>query len=96
MKINQSKNDETNWFSILLLVNFFAVTFWIVSQNVDVYRYAIVGAIFELFWLPIIASLLLMPFVSIFFWYKDKFKKKSKFVYLLFVSLLSIILALFA
>lgn len=96
MKINQSKNDEANWFAILLLVNFFAVTFWIVSQNVDVYRYAIVGAIFELFWLPIIASLLLMPFVSIFFWYKDKFKKKSKFVYLLLVSLLSIILALFA
>mgnify|MGYP000566123606 CR=1 FL=1 len=96
MKINQSKNDEANWFAILLLVNFLAVTFWIVSQNVDVYRYAIVGAIFELFWLPIIASLLLMPFVSIFFWYKDKFKKKSKFVYLLLVSLLSIILALFA
>ncbi|MAC95579.1 MAG: hypothetical protein CMC96_08755 [Flavobacteriales bacterium] len=96
MKINQSKNDEANWFAILLLVNFLTVTFWIVSQNVDVYRFAIVGAIFELFWLPIIASLLLMPFVSIFFWYKDKFKKKSKFVYLLLVSLLSIILALFA
>lgn len=96
MKINQSKNDETNWFAILLLVNFLAVSFWIVSQNVDVYRYAIVGAIFELFWLPIIASLFLMPFVSIFFWYKDKFNKKSKFVYLLLVSLLSIILALFA
>ena len=71
MKINQSKNDEANWFAILLLVNFLTVTFWIVSQNVDVYRFAIVGAIFELFWLPIIASLLLMPFVSIFFWYKD-------------------------
>lgn len=90
MKINQSKNDEANWFAILLLVNFLAVTFWIVSQNVDVYRYAIVGAIFELFWLPIIASLLLMPFVSIFFWYKDKFKKKSKFVYLLGFYVLSI------
>ena len=43
MKINQSKNDEANWFAILLLVNFLTVTFWIVSQNVDVSNTEVAG-----------------------------------------------------
>lgn len=91
MELNRAASKSTNWFAILLLANFLAVTFWIVSQNIDVYRYAIVGAVFEFLWLPIIATLLLMPLVSLYFWYKDKFKRKSKFLYLLGFYVLSIV-----
>lgn len=91
MKINKTKNQSNRHFKILLLFSFIALTFCIVSQNVNVYQYAIVGAIFEFLWLPIMATLILIPFASFYYWYKDTFKVTSQFLYLLLLYVLSIL-----
>jgi NADH:ubiquinone oxidoreductase subunit K len=91
MESKQTKNQSNSLFKIILLFNVIALIFCIVSQTVNVYRYAIIGAIFELFWLPIMAIIILIPFASIYYWYKDKFKVTSQFFYLLLLYDLSIL-----
>lgn len=91
MEVNQTENQSNSLFKILLLINLIAVTFWIVGQNINVYRYAIVGVIFEFLWLPMIAAIILLPFASFKYWYKDKFKVTSKFFYLFLFCILSIV-----
>ena len=91
MESNQTKNQSNSLFKIILLFNVIALTFCIVSQNVNVYRYASVGAIFELLWLPIMAIIILIPFASFYYCYKDTFKVTSQFFYLLLLYFLSIL-----
>ena len=91
MESNQTKNQSNSLFKIILLFNGIALTFCIVSQNVNVYRYTIVGAIFEFLWLPIMAIIILIPFASFYYWFKDTFKVTSQFFYLLLLYVLSIL-----
>lgn len=93
MTFNTSQN--TNIHKFLFLLNVATFTFWLVGLNINVYHYAIVGAIFEILWLPMIAALILLPLVSLFFWYKDKCKLNSKFLYLFLFSLPAILLHIF-
>lgn len=88
MELN--KNESKSFFIILLLIYFAAMTTWLIGQNIDVYRYAVVGGIFEVLWLPTILTIILMPFASFYLWIRDKFKKTSKFLYLSLGSILSI------
>ncbi len=83
MEANKAVNQSNNTFKIILSISFIVLAFWIVVQNINVYRYAVVGAIFEILWMPMIAVLFLVPFVSFYFWYKDQFRFSSKFFYLL-------------
>ena len=92
MEINITESNSKKIFIILLLINLSAIVLWIVGQNINIYQYAVVGAIFEILWLPIIISLILLPFISSYFWYKAKFNLTSKFLYLLLWSILSLIL----
>ena len=90
MKLN--KIESKSLFIILLLINLAAMTACLIGQNIDVYRYAVVGAIFEFLWLPIILTIILMPFASFYLWIRDKFKRTSKFLYLSLGSILSIVI----
>lgn len=49
----------------LLFVNVFTFIYWLVSKKIDVYEYAFVGAIFELLWLAMLASVFIIPLISI-------------------------------
>lgn len=88
MELDNARN--TNLLKFLFVLNLLTVTFWFVVQNIDIYHYAIVGAIFEILWLPMIIIIFLLPLLSLYFWFKDKFKINSKFLYLLLFSLSSI------
>lgn len=90
MDVNISKNR--NAFRIVLSISCLSWTFWIVGQTIDVYRYKIVGAIFEILWLPLILCVIAIPGLSFYFWSKEKFKINSKFLYLLIGSLVAIVL----
>jgi hypothetical protein len=81
-----------NAFRIILLVSCFSLSFWIVGQKINVYRYKAVGAIFEILWLPVIFCIIAIPVFSFYFWRQEKFKMTSKFLYLFSWSLLSIFL----
>lgn len=88
MELDNARN--TNLLKFLFVLNLLTVTFWFVVQNIDIYHYAIVGAIFEILWLSMIIIIFLLPLLSLYFWFKDKFKINSKFLYLLLFSLSSI------
>lgn len=81
-------NNKNKLFYILLFFDFAAVVFFTMAQNVNVYRFAVVGAIYELAWLPMLSAIFLMPVIALFFWDKDKFSAKSKFLLLLLLSVM--------
>lgn len=66
--------------------------FWLIGTNFNVYSYAITGAIFEILWLPILLLTFIIPIVSLYFWYKDKWNFKSIFLYIMMASVLLIVL----
>ncbi len=90
METNNTENQKITFFKILLLTSIITFLIWVVGQNSDVYRYALVGVIFEILWLPMLAIILVIPLVSFYNWYKDKFKTTSRFLYLLLWSIFSV------
>lgn len=89
-KQNSPESNTNKVYNILLAVFIAAMIVWIVGQNTNVYEYALVGAIYEIVWLPTILVTFLMPVAIIYFWYRDQFKWNSKFRSLLFIFILSV------
>jgi len=46
---------------IILFASILLIFFWLLTQSFDVYRYDLVGAIFEILWLPMLAALFVLP-----------------------------------
>jgi len=68
---------------LLLILLFLTVCiFWVVVNSFDVYTYAVTGAIFEILSIPMLLMLAVIPTVSLYFWYRDKFSIKSWFLYI--------------
>ncbi len=77
----------------LTLAYLFFLVVWIAIQLPDdVYKYALMGAIFELIWLPTIALLFISSLISLFFWIKQKFAIRSTYFHLFISSLILIYL----
>ncbi|RAR48582.1 hypothetical protein B0I10_105195 [Flavobacterium lacus] len=85
MKASRTENQPNLSFRVILLGYVITMIFWILVQNLDVYRFAIVGALYEILWLPMLATIILLPSAAFYFWYKDKFNINSIFFYLLLV-----------
>jgi hypothetical protein len=49
----------------LMALSIFVSAFWILSNNINVYKYAIGGAIFEILWLPMLASIFSIPIIAV-------------------------------
>ena len=65
----------------------FTAIFWCVVQFVDVYHFAVSGAIFEILWLPMIVALFILPVFSLVFLVKERFNPKSLYLYSLLILL---------
>jgi predicted neutral ceramidase superfamily lipid hydrolase len=72
---------------IVLVSAILVSLFWWLTKTVDIYKNAIVGAIFEILWLPMLALLFILPVISLFFWRKDKFSVQSLFLYSMLIGL---------
>ena len=70
---------------IVLLLSIFVSVFWYLGRVTDVYQIAVVGAIFEMMWLPMIGLLLLLPVISIILLFKEKFSFRSLYLYSLII-----------
>ena len=60
----------------LLVISLFGMIYILFAQN-DVYKYRISGMFFELFWLPVLLSLIVVPVVSIILWIKKGLPLRS-------------------
>jgi hypothetical protein len=59
--------------------------FWSVLQFIDVYGFAVIGAIAEAIWLPMLGALVFLPVVTLTLFIKDKFNIRSLYLYSFFI-----------
>lgn len=72
---------------IVLAAMLLVAAFWFGGNAVNVYENAVVGALFEILWLPFILLTIGTPVIAIVFWVQRKFSWKSPFPYLAVLSL---------
>jgi hypothetical protein len=87
------KNSRISKIFFLLSVLVFA--FWCLGQIINVYRFAVVGAIFEILWLPMLAMLLVLPIMSFIFWVNEKFNLRSFYLFTILIVVMTVLLMVF-
>jgi hypothetical protein len=80
---------------LLMILNIAVMVFTFLSQTINVYRYTLVGAIFEFLWLPWLVMLFILPILSFIFWMREKYSISSLNLYSFFTGLISILLLFF-
>lgn len=78
------KNTGTS--KIVFLLSMIVFLFCFMGWSINVYHFPFIGAIFEIFWLPIILMTFSLPIFSLILWFKEKFNLGSFYFY----SILSI------
>jgi hypothetical protein len=73
------KNSRTS--KIVLLLSIIVSAYWWLGQVINVYSFAVVGVIFEIFWLPVLALLFVLPIISMILLLKEKINIRSLYVY---------------
>ena len=51
--------------------------YWCLGMVMNIYRFAVVGAFYEILWLPMLGLLFVLPALSLLWWIKEKFNPKS-------------------
>ena len=77
---------------IVFIASIIVPLFWFVGQAINVYRYAWLGALFEILWLPMLAGLFILPVLSFVLLIKNKFNPRSLYLYSFIISLVSTLL----
>lgn len=67
---------------ILLIALFAVLTYWTIAGTTDVYAFAVAGALYEILWLPVLLAGFAIPVISVIYWYKEKLRITSMFLYL--------------
>lgn len=87
-------NEKLAYFIFLTAI--FTFMYWLVSKKIDVYKYALVGGIFELLWLLMILAVVIIPFISIATIIMQPTSIKSLAIYSLLISIATILVLQFA
>ncbi|SEA81001.1 hypothetical protein SAMN05421540_1321 [Psychroflexus halocasei] len=90
------KRDINNTFNskkpiLVLILSIITAIFWYIGQSFNVYYFAVVGAVFEFLWLPMIASLYILPILSLFYLIKEKFNLISLYLYSFLILIATIL-----
>jgi hypothetical protein len=80
MKENTPRFKNSGTGKIILVLSIIVSGFWWIGKSLSVYNIALVGAIFEILWLPMLAMLLLLPILSLVFFIKEKPNLKSYYL----------------
>jgi len=80
---------------IILIFTIANALFWGLGKSINVYSLPVVGAIFEILWLPALIGLFILPILAIIFWFKDKFIFKSLNIYSIVIAVITVIVTIF-
>lgn len=80
--LNFTPKKSLSLFNALIIAQSLLLTFWICAQTINVYKYILVGIVFEIIWLPAIIAIPLIPAIAFVYWIKNKCKFNSKYLYL--------------
>jgi len=65
--------------------------YWYLPLLINVYRFPVISAIYEILWIFMLVGLFALPVVSFIFWVRNKFNHRSLYFYSLIISLASIL-----
>jgi hypothetical protein len=77
---------------ILFGLSIIVFTYWRIGHVINVYRFAVVGAIYEILWLFMILGLFGLPVISLIFLIKEKFSFRSLYLYTILIGGFNILL----
>ena len=80
---------------IILIFSITNALFWGIGKSINVYSAPVVGAIFEILWLPTLLGLFILPILAIIFWVKDRFDFKSLNIYSIVIAIITVIITIF-
>ena len=83
------KNSRTG--KIFFILSITASGYWWLGQVINVYSFALVGAIFEILWLPVLAMLFVLPIISLILLVKEKFNVRSLYIYSILICVTTIL-----
>ncbi len=64
----------------------FVLFYVVIFKAVNPYKYAVVGAVYEILWLFIVATIFIIPVIALWVLLKNKFSIKSFYLYSLLIS----------
>jgi len=77
--------------AIVFALTIIVTLYWYLPVLISIYRFPIIGAIYEIFWIIMVVGLFALPVISFIFWAKNKFNLRSLYFYSLIISLASIL-----
>lgn len=80
---------------ILTPISVILLLYWFMTKTINIYDYAVLGAIYELTSLLAVAATFLLPIFSIVVWGKSKFPKEFKYILPIFISIGTIFVMIF-
>lgn len=87
------KNSAIN--QVLFILSIVTILYWLTAKSFNVYNYAFIGAVFELLWLPMMASAFIGPILSLVFFVKDKYNSGSLVLYAAFLQIVAVFILIF-
>jgi len=88
--ITRFKNSRLS--KILFVLSIFVFAYWRIGHIINVYHFAVVGAIFEILWFFMIIGLFGLPIVALIFLIKEKFSFRSLYIYTIIIGGFNILL----
>lgn len=79
----------------LFILSIGTILYWLTAKTINVYNYAFIGALFELLWLPMIASVFIGPVFSIILIVKDKYNPGSLALYAAVLQIVALYILIF-
>lgn len=86
-------NSKPN--KIILLLCILVSVIVVFGKTVNIYHFAAVGAVFEILWFPVLASVIILPIASVLYWRKDRFTPASLNLYSLLLIITAILFMVF-
>lgn len=83
-------NSKDN--KVLFVISIIVVIIVLIGRVINVYHFAVTGAIFELINLPTLALLFGLPFYCLYVFWKDRFNPKSLALYSALLLIMTIFL----
>ena len=79
----------------VLFLSILVSLFWLASRFINLYQFALVGAIFEILWLPMILMVFCLPVISFYYLLKEKLSVNSTYLYSILIMSFTFLIILF-
>jgi hypothetical protein len=80
---------------VLFILSIITILYWLTAKSLNVYDHAILGALFELLWLPMILYVFIAPIFSIVLFVKDKYNPGSLALYSVVLQAVALYILIF-